>query len=87
MTTQPDAELLNLLDAAVDLLDREAAMRVMNRLVQRFAKEGYEQDYGTCPVCGKPMVFEAGESVDLHSMPDGSDCHAECCPTCEVRDG
>ena len=41
-------------------------------------------DYGLCPVCDQPMTFEDDADVDLHSMPDGSDCHAECCPTCSV---
>ena len=39
-------------------------------------------DYGRCPVCGEPMVFDDDADVDLHSMPDGADCHAECCPIC-----
>jgi hypothetical protein len=40
------------------------------------------RDYGLCPVCGEPMVFADDEDVDLHSMPDGTDCHADCCPVC-----
>jgi hypothetical protein len=43
-------------------------------------------DYGLCPMCGEPMTFERGEDVDLHSTPDGEDCHAECCPTCSDDD-
>jgi hypothetical protein len=40
------------------------------------------RDYGLCPVCGEPMTFDDDEYVDLHSMLDGADCHAECCPVC-----
>jgi len=39
------------------------------------------KDYGLCPICGEPMVFEDDEDVDLHTWTeDGtSDVHAECC--------
>jgi len=40
------------------------------------------RDYGPCPVCGEMMAFDDDEDIDLHSMPDGEDCHAECCPIC-----
>jgi NTP pyrophosphatase (non-canonical NTP hydrolase) len=43
-------------------------------------------DYGICPICGKPMTFECGSDVDLHSTFDGEDCHAECGLTCQRTD-
>lgn len=35
-----------------------------------------------CAVCDRPIM---GDDVDArHSLPDGEDCHAGCCPDCEV---
>jgi hypothetical protein len=34
----------------------------------------------TCGVCEKPIV---GDDIDArHSLNDGEDCHANCCPEC-----
>lgn len=34
-------------------------------------------DY-VCAVCGEAIDPE----LDIHSTPDGEDCHPDCCPVC-----
>ena len=44
------------------------------------------EEYGTplsdyfCAVCHQYIVGD--DIADMHSTPDGEDCHAECCPAC-----
>ena len=40
-------------------------------------------NYYWCAECSKPIE---GDDIDArHSTPDGEDCHAGCCPTCEIE--
>lgn len=39
---------------------------------------------GQCSVCGEP--FTARQWEDRHSDEKGGDCHADCCPTCNLAE-
>ena len=47
----------------------------------RINHKGDSKDY-FCTVCGR--WFNADES-EPHTLPDGEDCHAECCSICNGR--